>query len=195
MPQSRPLQREQPHHKRAFEIYYQLGAKRSFRAVARELSLSVSTVRLVARSFQWTDRLQKREAAQTRQLADRSLGENAGEGERNLKIVRMALLKLAKDIHEGRIKGAVGDVDRLIRLEEYLTGKTGGMTENDVVVRLPADPVEREELAFRHTVNLCRRKPGLRHRVRAALAELDFESPPPSDKGVMEHATNPPSTA
>lgn len=113
---------EQKHHRQAFEMYVSLGAKRSYRRVAQQLGVSVSSVKAWARQGQWQQRLQEREAQIARETADRTMEAGVQENERNLKIVRMALLQLAKDISERKIKGQLSDVDRLIRLEEYLRG-------------------------------------------------------------------------
>ncbi|MFH1219366.1 MAG: hypothetical protein V1694_02820 [Candidatus Eisenbacteria bacterium] len=39
---------------------------------------------------------------------------------RNLKIIEMGLLQVAKAMAEGKVKPTVSDLDRLIRLEEFL---------------------------------------------------------------------------
>jgi hypothetical protein len=89
------------------------------------MGVSLSSVKAWAQKGRWRARLREREADAARQLADRSLKAGVTETERNLKIVRAALLTLAKGIHEGRIKGQMADVDRLIRLEEHLRGTDG----------------------------------------------------------------------
>ena len=47
------------------------------------------------------------------------------ERDRDLKIVRMAKMKLTKDIAEGKVKGKIPDLEMLIRLEDYLVGGDG----------------------------------------------------------------------
>lgn len=183
-------------HEKAYALFVSLGPKRTLKKVAEQTGLSVSTIKAWAKHENWKGRLAEQESQQARQVIDRNLHDGAQETSRNIRLVQMALLALAKNIREGKVTGVMSDIDRLIRLEEYLTGKFAGTSENDIVVRLPADPAEREELAIRAIVELYRRRsPERRQRVRAALAEIDLESPPPSDKGVIEHATNPPATA
>ncbi|MFH1220087.1 MAG: hypothetical protein V1694_06495 [Candidatus Eisenbacteria bacterium] len=52
-------------------------------------------------------------------------------GVRNLKIIEMGLLQVAKAIADGKVKPSVSDLDRLIRLEEFLReeGKAGEQTK------------------------------------------------------------------
>jgi hypothetical protein len=56
-----------------------------------------------------------------RQIADRTLQTTISDQERYHKIVRMAVTKLAKAIAEDRVKLQAADLDRLIRLEDYLS--------------------------------------------------------------------------
>jgi len=113
---------ERDHHRRAFEIYSSL-AKRSYREVARQLGLSVRTIKGYSRTFGWQERIQEREASLARRIADQSLTDGLVENERNLKLVRAALLRIAKGITEGKIKMQMGDLERMIKLEEHLTGR------------------------------------------------------------------------
>jgi len=120
------LTTEQEHQRKAFEVYLSLGEKRTYRSVATQLGVSASTVKLWSRSFRWTERIAERDAQVARELADRSLQSAVDETERNLKIVRVALMKLAKGIADGKVKMQLGDLDRLIRLETFLRDGTDG---------------------------------------------------------------------
>jgi len=82
--------------------------------------MSLSTVKLWARSFHWRQRLIERDAQQARQQADRLAQGQMTDSERNLKIVRAALVRLARGIADGKVKMQMGDLDRLVRLEEHL---------------------------------------------------------------------------
>jgi hypothetical protein len=82
--------------------------------------MSLSTVKLWARSFHWRQRLIERDAQQARQQADRLAQGQMTDSERNQKIVRAALVRLARGIADGRVKMQMGDLDRLVRLEEHL---------------------------------------------------------------------------
>lgn len=120
MPTRKTLAQEKPHHRQAFEVYYGLGPKRSYRQVAEQLSVSLSAVKLMARSFSWTRRIHERDADVARRTADRAIDTQVNLLDRDQKIVHMALVKLAKGIADGQVKMQMGDLDRLIRLRTYL---------------------------------------------------------------------------
>jgi len=107
-------------HRQAFELYRSLGTRRSYRKVAAHFDVSTSAVKLWATKHNWQDRIREHDAENARQTADRVLQSNDDEIDRNLKIVRVALMKVARAIAEGRVKIQMGDLDRLVRLEGYL---------------------------------------------------------------------------
>ncbi|MFC1476291.1 hypothetical protein ACFLQW_04755 [Candidatus Zixiibacteriota bacterium] len=128
---------EQEHHKKAFECYVALGEKRSFKQVAQQIGVALSTVKLWSRSFGWRQRIRERDAQIARRVADRTLQSNLDEQDRNKRIVRMALVRLAKAIADGKVRMQLSDLDRLIRLQSYLEGPPKGpMTMYDFVDEL-----------------------------------------------------------
>ena len=110
----RLLAREQSHQARAFELYCSLGEKRSYEQVAAEFSVSLSTVKLWGKSFNWKQRVRDRDIQIARELASRTLSDEVNHRERNLKIVRMSLVRIAKAIVDGDVKMTLGDLDKLI---------------------------------------------------------------------------------
>ena len=117
---ARTLVREQPHQEKAFEYYYALGEKRNYQKVAAEFNVSSSTVKLWGKSFRWKQRLKDRDLEIARQIASRTISDEVNHRERNLQIVHMALVQLAKAVADGHVKMALGDLDKLIRLESFL---------------------------------------------------------------------------
>ena len=120
MAPERLLKAEQDHHRKAFELYYEQGERRTHKRVARDLGVSTSTIKLWSRSFDWRGRIAERDAETARRVADRVLETRVGERARNTRIVHMALVKLAKGIAEDRVRMQMGDLDRLIRLQDEL---------------------------------------------------------------------------
>lgn len=118
---TRLLAKEQPHHLRAFEYYYGLGEQRSYERVATELSVAPSTVKLWARSFGWRDRLRERDLEIAREVAGRTMTAEVSRRERSLQIVHLAMVQLAKAIAEGEVRMTLADLDKLIRLEAFLS--------------------------------------------------------------------------
>lgn len=119
---------EQEHHKKVFEFYYGLGEGRSYKVVAREFGVALGTVRVWGRTFSWKQRCRQRDAEVARAMADRSLEENMEGLARNRKIVKMGLVQVAKAVAEGTVKVTMSDLDRLVRLEEYLREESGPET-------------------------------------------------------------------
>jgi hypothetical protein len=103
------------------EHYYGLGEQRSYERVAAEFSVASSTVKLWARSFGWQSRIRERDLEIARDVAGRTMSDEVTRRERSLQIVHMALVQLAKAIAEGDVRMTVSDLDKLIRLEAFLS--------------------------------------------------------------------------
>jgi hypothetical protein len=129
MGRAKLVQIERELHAQAFEIYRQLGPKRSHKAVANQLGVSVASVKNWSRSFRWRERIAERDAQVAREVANRTLTDDVSRRERNLKIVEMAVIRLARDIRDGRIKTTLADLDRLIRLESFLSDEPDSRPE------------------------------------------------------------------
>jgi hypothetical protein len=112
-------------HQQAFEVYAASGPKRTYRHVADQMGVSERTVRHWAKQGKWRQRLEEREDQAARQISGRSMQSTLAERDRDLKIVRMAKMKLARDIAEGKVKGRVPDLETLIRFEGELLGDDG----------------------------------------------------------------------
>jgi len=123
------LQKEQEHHRKAFEYYYALGEKRSYPATAKKFGVSVSSVKLWGRSFGWKKRLKERDAEVARTMAQRSMKDEVSHRTRNRQLVQLALVQLAKAIASGKVKMTLGDLDRLVRLEAFLADEPDSRQE------------------------------------------------------------------
>jgi hypothetical protein len=91
--------------------------------VAAEFSVAPSTVKLWARSFAWQDRVRERDLEIARDVADRTASGKMDRRSRSLQIVHMAMVQLAKAIAEGDIRMTMSDLDKLIRLEAFLSNE------------------------------------------------------------------------
>lgn len=134
------LTTELPHHVEAFERYYALGDRRTYQLLAQETGLDLDSIKLWGRSFDWMRRIEERYAEAARQLADKAFADQVELSERNLRIVRAALARLAKAIADGQVKPRLADLDRLIRLEQHLLGlqapQKGQLGSTDIGVRI-----------------------------------------------------------
>jgi len=143
---------EQEHHKKAFEFYYGLGEGRSYKLVAGEFGVALGTVKTWGRAFGWRQRCRERDAEVVRTMADRNLEAGVEGLVRNRKIVKMGLIQVAKAVAEGKVKVTMADLDRLVRLEEYLreeggpgTGGQGGGSEGSLWEEVRKRFADREE--------------------------------------------------
>ena len=111
---------ELAHHKKAFEYYYSLGEKRTYKAVAKHFDFSLQSVKLWGREFAWMRKLKEREGEVARAMAARNVDNEVSNKIRNKQIIQLALVQLAKAIAEGKVKMNLSDLDRLVRLESFL---------------------------------------------------------------------------
>jgi hypothetical protein len=104
----------------AFAVFLSLGDRRTYREVATQLGVALPTVKRWAKAGRWQSRVHEQEAKVARELHDRYTSGLLAQNERNLKIVRAAILRLAKDITEGKVKCQLSDLPRLLQLEQDL---------------------------------------------------------------------------
>jgi len=124
---------EQEHHRRAFEVYCSLGARRSYRRVAEQLGVSVSSVKAWARQGKWQQRLQEREAEIAQQSAGKSVESAITDLAQLRKITRLGLMRVAKQLANGHdISKQIADLDRIVRLITYLDGGPKGPDPKNV---------------------------------------------------------------
>lgn len=105
---------------KAFAIFLSLGDHRTYREVASQLGVALPTVKRWAKAGSWQPRVREQEAKTARELHDRYASGLLAQNDRNLKIVRAALISLAKDVTERKIKGQYSDIPRLLQLEKDL---------------------------------------------------------------------------
>ena len=123
------IQTEKEHNTQAFETYYALGPKRSHSAVAKKLGVSVSTIKNWSRSFRWRERIAERDTQVAKKVASRTLNTEVARTQRSLQIVQMSIVQLAKAVSQGKVKMTLADLDKLIRLEAFLSDQPDARTE------------------------------------------------------------------
>ena len=126
---SQILNKEQAHQEKAFEYYLALREQRSYEKVSKKFGVGLSTVKLWGKSFNWKERIKKRDLQVAREMANRALNDEVTRRERSLQIVQMALVHLAKAIAEGKVKMTLADLDKLIRLEAFLSDQPDSRQE------------------------------------------------------------------
>ncbi len=103
-------------------------------------------MKLWGKSLRWKQRLKERDLQIAREVAGRTLADEVSHRERNLQIVHMALVQLARAVADGQVRMTLGDLDKLIRLESFLRD----------------EPDSRQEIVF----------PDLRNKSREEIQEM-----------------------
>jgi transposase len=91
-------------HKHAFECYYALGSRRSYRVVADEFQVSPSTIKNWSRDFKWRQRIEEREAERMRVVKESPGSDLLPLAQRLLTFVQGAKGSTMRDLAEGRTK-------------------------------------------------------------------------------------------
>jgi hypothetical protein len=86
-------------------------------------------VKTWSREFRWRERLEEREGLVTAATAKRAVKSQADTRRRNEQLLQLALVQIAKALAEGRIRITLADLDRLLRLEEFMAGRADSRQE------------------------------------------------------------------
>lgn len=131
---------ESDRHRRAFEIYYALGEKRTIAEVARRVGVNDSAVFNWSAAFQWKKRVEERERLVGELLAEQVIEEEVQSRNDALKICRAVQLRYAEKLKLGKAIIEAGDFANVVKLELLLRGKATSRAEHllggDVVDRL-----------------------------------------------------------
>ena len=113
---------EKDRHRAAFEQYVALGETRSLSKLANRLGFSINAVKNWSARFHWQERIEERQREVSRVLANKTLRAEVDGRLRSQQLVQVALIQIAKQLAEGRIKATFSDLDKLLRLERFLEG-------------------------------------------------------------------------
>ena len=120
---------EKERHRKAFEQYYAMGRTRSLTKLAKRIGASVQALKVWSREFDWQGRIAQRDRDIARVVKSETIKAEIDSQIRNKQIVQMALVTIARQIAEGRVKCTLGDLDKLIRLEAFLEGRADSRQE------------------------------------------------------------------
>ena len=119
---------DNPRAKEAFAYYAGLDPKeRKYALVARQFGVSLPTVKLWASKGKWRQRAAEKDVRVVRKAMDKAETDETNMCSRYLQIVQFALMKLAKGIADGEVKGTFSDLDRLVRLKVFLEEPEAGV--------------------------------------------------------------------
>lgn len=127
------LSKENGLQREAFEIYYQLGDKRSLRAVAEQVGRTERTVAGWSRAFSWVDRVSQREIEDAKNNATdkATLDSKTTDIKTRYRIMINNLMAMAsRKIASGELKiRNVQDFERVVKLDMLLMGEVTDRAE------------------------------------------------------------------
>lgn len=121
---------ETPLAAQAFKVYYELGDKRTLRAVAEKLNISTTTVKRYSNMFNWADRVKELDRAQV-VATHKALVRNTIESKMQTMEINQKLKDdFARMVNEGKV--------RIRTIKDYIS-----VDRHDLLVR--GEPTERTE--------------------------------------------------
>lgn len=119
------LSKENSLQREAFEIYYQMGDKRSLRAVAEKVGRTERTVAGWSRAYSWVDRVSQREIEENKNADSVSILAQTVDAKTKYRIMMNNLMNMAsRKIASGELSiKNVPDLERVIKLDLLLMGE------------------------------------------------------------------------
>jgi len=115
-------QKETEAQKTAFELYYNMGEKRSLEAVANSCGKSTRTIGEWSRKFQWKDRILQKEIEETAEKGSTANAVLDVKAEYR-KVIRALVAAFVKDFKAGKVKiKNIQDFERVVKLDLLLLG-------------------------------------------------------------------------
>ena len=121
------LSKENPLQREAFEIYYQMGDKRSLRAVAEKVGRTERSVAGWSRTFNWVDRVSQREIEEHKNSDN--MDEILAQTVASKTSYRIMINNLMKDVSRRIARGELAirniqDYERMVKLDLLLMGES-----------------------------------------------------------------------
>jgi len=127
--------RETLKHVEAFNYYYSLGTKRSFKLVQREFNVSNNTVARWSKAFHWQDRIKERDRENAEKLkakVDKAIVQSKKDYR---ELIGRAVKEFARKLEAGEIQiRKVDDLVALAKLDLLLAGESSN--DNDLVIKI-----------------------------------------------------------
>ena len=122
-------------HQEAFEYYYSLGHERSYPQVASEFTVSLTSIKKWAKSFNWQQKVKERDIKNACKLEEITNESLLASKAKYINIIQDTLQQYRIALQSGSIKiTSVQDLEKLARLEMSL--RENEITEEDRTVNI-----------------------------------------------------------
>lgn len=122
---------------KAFEYYYSLGHKRTFKKVADAFYKSERTIALWAKSFNWKERIKILDAKAKMESEKQFINDIIKIRADLLKIAEATLAKYVENLKKGEVKPrTAGDLEKIIKSIMLLLGEATEKIEHDGQVNI-----------------------------------------------------------
>lgn len=144
------LSKENKLQREAFEIYYQLGDKRSLRAVAEKVDRTERTIAGWSRAYNWVDRVKQREIEDARNsaLSTNALNSQTTDIKTRYRIMLNNLMaKASRKIASGELAiRNIQDFERVVKLDLLLMGEATDRQDNTGTSSAELSKADKERL-------------------------------------------------
>ena len=144
------LSKENELQRKAFELYYGLGDKRSLRAVAETIGRTERTVAGWSRVFNWVARVTQRNIENAQNNNEAKITAELTDVRTKYRIlINNLMADFSKDIAQGKVKVKnINDFERLVKLDMLLMGEATERVERGGTQELSQDAKDRlDEIA------------------------------------------------
>lgn len=127
------LSKETPLQREAFEIYYQMGDKRSLRAVAEKVKRTERCVAGWSRTYNWVDRVSQREIEEHKNddVTDAILAQTVASKTSYRIMINNLMRDVSRRIARGELTvKTILDFERVVKLDLLLMGEATDRQEN-----------------------------------------------------------------
>lgn len=125
------LSKENDLQRKAFEIYYELGEKRSLKIVAETIGRTERTVAGWSRSYNWVSRVTQRNIEEAQNKQGDVVNTQLTDVRTKYRIlINNLMANFSKDVTEGKVKiKNVNDYEKLVKLDMLLMGEATDRVE------------------------------------------------------------------
>lgn len=143
------LSKENPLQREAFEIYYQMGDKRSLRAVAEKVDRTERCVAGWSRTYNWVDRISQREIEEAK-YSD-NMDEILAQTVASKTSYRIMISNLMKQVSRKIARGELAirniqDYERMVKLDLLLMGEATERSDNNTTGSTELSKADKQRL-------------------------------------------------